>query len=164
MTSTAARSSIDGDTYHNTIHRFSSSSKNELNVRDHDYRHCHALLHRTHRPPEWHHSTRLLASSRTHTEPSLYGTHSRRYENPIYAIIRNRRPIPSRTTIVGRDDASRSSQHYCRPTKVPRLSGRSRAEESVAPIIADWQDAHTNRTTYTPFSLSPPGGALYRGI
>ena len=48
---------------------------------------------------KWYHSTRLVTSSRTHCESSLYDKYSRRYEHPRQAVNRSRRPISSRSTI-----------------------------------------------------------------
>ena len=44
-------------------------------------------------PFEWHHSTRLVTSSRTHFKSSLYDRYSRRYEHRCTRSIRNRRSI-----------------------------------------------------------------------
>ena len=60
-----------------------------------------------------HHPTRLIACSRTHTEPSLYDTYSWRYELPLYAIIPDMPTEP--TPLHGVNTVADAHSRTCRP-------------------------------------------------
>ena len=106
---------------------------------------CRALLHRTHRFPEWHQSTRLVASSRTNPRPSLYDKYSRSYDT---SYTRS-------SGITARSFRSRPSSQtppFDRINTIADSHTRSQASRAhtglTARTIAAWHDAHANRTAY----------------